>query len=269
MEGSQRRQLLVSKAGSRRSSWSCSSGSSSSGCSPTAPTWPSRRCRERVVDPQGRVLYTGNDISKGQQVFLHNGLMEYGSAFGHGAYLGPDYTADYLRRASDLVKRAYGGTASDSAGAQDDRGLPHQPLRQATRRRSRSPRRRPTPSARSCRTTAASSPIPTTEHGLRPDAITDRTQLRQLTAFFAWTAWAASTNRPGHDYSYTNNWPPEPRVDNKPTANVIVWSVLSLIALLGGIGAAVRRLRALGAQPRLARPRAGHAVVPHARATSR
>ena len=41
---------------------------------------------------------------------------------------------------------------------------------------------------------------------------------------------------PGHDYSYTNNWPPEPRVDNQPTANVVVWSVLSLIALLGGIG---------------------------------
>ena len=77
---------------------------------------------------------------------------------------------------------------------------------------------------------------PKTEHGLRPNAITDPTQLRQLTAFFAWTAWAAAANRPGHDYSYTNNWPPEPRVDNKPTANVIVWSVLSLIALLGGIG---------------------------------
>ena len=28
----------------------------------------------------------------------------------------------------------------------------------------------------------------------------------------------------------------EPLVDNKPTANVIVWSVLSLVALLGGIG---------------------------------
>ena len=73
-------------------------------------------------------------------------------------------------------------------------------------------------------------------HGLRAKAIDDPVELRQLTAFFAWTAWAASTNRPGHNYSYTNNWPPEPRVDNKPTANVIVWSVLSLIALLGGIG---------------------------------
>ena len=77
---------------------------------------------------------------------------------------------------------------------------------------------------------------PETVHGLRPEAITDETELKQLTSFFAWTAWAAAAERPGKDYSYTNNWPPEPRVDNKPTANVIVWSVLSLIALLGGIG---------------------------------
>ena len=55
---------------------------------------------QRVVDPRGTVLYTAEDITAGQQVFLHNGLMEYGSVFGHGAYLGPDYTADYLRRSS-------------------------------------------------------------------------------------------------------------------------------------------------------------------------
>ena len=58
-------------------------------------------------------------------MFLHNGLMEYGSAFGHGAYLGPDYTADYLRRASDIVKRAYGGDRVGLRGAPDDRRPPH------------------------------------------------------------------------------------------------------------------------------------------------
>ena len=62
---------------------------------------------ERVVDPAGQLLYTADDISKGQQVFLHNGLMEYGSVFGHGAYLGPDFTADYLRRASNFVTRSF------------------------------------------------------------------------------------------------------------------------------------------------------------------
>jgi nitric oxide reductase subunit B len=71
---------------------------------------------QRVVDPQGRTVYTGNEIRRGQKAFLNHGLMEYGSAFGHGAYLGPDYTADYLRRSSDFVRSRYGGPRSDRAG---------------------------------------------------------------------------------------------------------------------------------------------------------
>src|SRR5262245_14993539 len=63
---------------------------------------------ERVVDPSGRTLFTREDILQGQQVFLRNGLMEYGSIFGHGAYLGPDYTADYLRRSALSVLEAHG-----------------------------------------------------------------------------------------------------------------------------------------------------------------
>ena len=71
---------------------------------------------ERVVDPGGRGRLHRRATSRaGQKVFLGNGLMEYGSVFGHGAYLGPDYTADYLRRASNFVRRAYGGARSDSA----------------------------------------------------------------------------------------------------------------------------------------------------------
>src|SRR5688572_18198972 len=71
----------------------------------------------RVVDPTGRVLFTGADILTGQQLFLRNGLMEYGSIFGHGAYLGPDYTADYLRRAALAVRDLHGGERSDEARA--------------------------------------------------------------------------------------------------------------------------------------------------------
>ena len=53
------------------------------------------------------------------------------------------------------------------------------------------------------------------------------------------TAWVASTQRPGLDYSYTNNWPPEPLVLNRPTGSMVVWSVLSLILLLSaGLDAA-------------------------------
>jgi nitric oxide reductase subunit B len=189
----------------------------------------------RVVGPSGALLFSGSDISEGQQVFLHNGLMEYGSVFGHGAYLGPDYTADYLRRSSDLVRASFGGADSDRAVQRTIEEMRANRYDEGADTLTFTARQ----AAAFRRLVGYYSDFfsdPTTRHGLRPDAITDRTELRQLTAFFAWTAWAAAANRPGHEYSYTNNWPPEPRVDNKPTANVIVWSVLSLIALLGGIG---------------------------------
>ena len=73
-------------------------------------------------------------------------------------------------------------------------------------------------------------------NGLLANLITDPADIHDLTSFFAWTAWAAAAERPGHNYSYTNNWPAEPRVDNGPTAQLVVWSALSLIALLGGTG---------------------------------
>ena len=69
----------------------------------------------QVVSTSGHVLFTGEEISRGQQVFLGNGLMEYGSVFGHGAYLGPDFTADYLRRAALSVQSTYAGQGSDNA----------------------------------------------------------------------------------------------------------------------------------------------------------
>src|SRR5262249_17519429 len=42
---------------------------------------------EVVKAANGSTLFTRADIMAGQQVFLSNGLMEYGSVFGHGAYL--------------------------------------------------------------------------------------------------------------------------------------------------------------------------------------
>src|SRR5215208_5010595 len=70
---------------------------------------------DRVVDPRGNVVVSGEDVMAGQGVFLRKGLMQYGSIFGHGAYLGPDFTADYLRRSALSVRESYGGKASDTA----------------------------------------------------------------------------------------------------------------------------------------------------------
>jgi nitric oxide reductase subunit B len=60
-----------------------------------------------------------------------------------------------------------------------------------------------------------------------------------MSAFFFWTSWACATNRPGLDITYTQNWPHEPLIDNVPTADAVIWSVLSFVLLLAGIGGMV------------------------------
>ena len=72
----------------------------------------------QVVDSSGQLIFSGADVIAGQQVFLRNGLMEYGSIFGHGAYLGPDFTADYLHRAALIAIDHYGGSSSEAAKQQ-------------------------------------------------------------------------------------------------------------------------------------------------------
>ncbi len=67
----------------------------------------------RIVDASGISLFTGEDIGNGQALFLRYGLMNNGTIWGHGAYLGPDYSAEALHRigeytAAALAQRQYG-----------------------------------------------------------------------------------------------------------------------------------------------------------------
>ncbi len=188
-----------------------------------------------VKDANGAVLFTRADILAGQGIFLGNGLMEYGSVFGHGAYLGPDFTAEYLHRAALSSIHFYGGADSDSAKMRTIQDFKANRYDKATGTLTYTDAQ--THAFEECVAYYASFlDNPTTKFGLRPHAIHDPGQIRKLTAFFSWTAWAASTARPGHSYSYTNNWPPEPLVGNHVTADAIVWSMLSLAALLAGTG---------------------------------
>ncbi|HWB55010.1 MAG TPA: cbb3-type cytochrome c oxidase subunit I [Tepidisphaeraceae bacterium] len=189
---------------------------------------------DRVVLPNGQTLFTSEDILQGQQDFLTYGLMEYGSVYGHGAYLGPDFTADYLHREAELMISAAGGGPVAAQAVRDE-------LRS----------NRYTPSTDILVWTPAQArafdQIEQTYRtnildrqrsggGLGPNAIPSTQTIREITAFIAWTAWTAAADRPGQTYSYTNNWPPEPLVDNSVTEEAVVWSTLSIVALLGGTG---------------------------------
>ncbi|QZT63855.1 nitric-oxide reductase large subunit [Mycolicibacterium austroafricanum] len=190
---------------------------------------------DTVVDEGGDVLFTGADITRGQELFQARGLMQYGSVHGHGAYLGPDYTADYLRRATD-----------DVAGQFERAGVAQVHDRVVSEfRTNRFDEATKTLVFTDAQTAAfdrlrahytAHFGVDAKKNGLSADMITDPADIDDLTAFFAWSAWASAAERPGHNYTYTNNWPAEPRVENGPTADLIVWSALSLVALLGGTG---------------------------------
>lgn len=200
---------------------------------------------QAVWGPSGETLFTGADIVAGQQVFLKHGLMENGTVWGHGAYLGPDFSADYLHR-----------TAVDAAEAlsAQRRGRPLADLSEGEREgviaevRAALKENRYDPRSRALTFTAAQAASfrsqlgrwkeyfkePQTSGGLPPRYIQDDGELRLLTAFFAWTAWASAAHRPGRLYSYTNNFPYDPSAGNTPTTEAVLWSALSLIPLLAG-----------------------------------
>ena len=50
----------------------------------------------KAVAPGGEVVFTAEDVAAGQEVFLKYGLMNNGTIWGHGGYLGPDFSAQTL-----------------------------------------------------------------------------------------------------------------------------------------------------------------------------
>jgi nitric oxide reductase subunit B len=77
------------------------------------------------------------------------------------------------------------------------------------------------------------------DYAMQRVVVPDATRRARLTNFFFWTSWASAASRPGLAVSYTNNWPHEPLVANRPTAANVRWSVVSVVLLLAGVGGLV------------------------------
>ena len=58
---------------------------------------------DRVIASDGTVVIPSGDIGRGQNVWQSLGGMEVGSIWGHGSYLAPDWTADWLHREATFV----------------------------------------------------------------------------------------------------------------------------------------------------------------------
>lgn len=199
----------------------------------------------RVLDPAGAVVFTNADVAAGQQIFLRYGLMDNGTIWGHGGYLGPDFSAQYLHTwALDVADHT----------AREKFDLPYAELRfdakamidGAVALEMKQNRYDPQTGVLAATAVDAASfkhqiaywtgyfVNPAGNGGLTKNTITDLDELHQLTAFFSWTAWASTASRPGASHSYTNNFPYDPLAGNLPTGGTILYSALSFVFLLAG-----------------------------------
>ena len=208
---------------------------------------------DQFVTPQGKVIATEDSILDGQTAWQSVGGMQLGSIWGHGAYQAPDWTADWLHReliawleirAQEVFNQPY----DSLTGAQQnqlqyelkqeyrtntydkdsnrvllsDRRV--QAIEQTADYYSRlfsdDPELRPT----------------RVSYAMKENTLPSAERRAVMTDFFFWTAWAAATERPDADVTYTNNWPHEQLIDNVPSAENIIWSIVSVILLIAGVG---------------------------------
>lgn len=206
---------------------------------------------EIVKSASGEVLYTRDDIETGQNVWQSIGGMEQGSIWGHGSYIAPDWSADWLHREAETLLDMRLQTPIAGLNQAETLALQKAALQKEMRTNSYDPATG-TITVSDLRAQAITQ---VEDHYVRlyvgsdPEALALRrdyafavhgllspVEAKQVSAFYFWTAWAATTNRPDLEITYTSNWPHEPLVGNKPTTGVLMWSIASVIFLLAAAG---------------------------------
>lgn len=210
-----------------------------------------------AVAVDGQSIFTEQDVVDGQNYFYSRGGQHMGSIWGHGAYLAPDWSADYLHRMGLFIAARHLGKSPEDAAAFTQTDLTR--LDAPTRARISA---LVTEEIKTNRYDAASGNLTLTAYqteahaslvryytdlfkrgndrmGLQSGIVQKDEDGRQVASFFGWLAWAAGTNRPGETHTYTSNWPFDPLVGNQPLPGTLIWSIVSVILLIFGIAGAV------------------------------
>jgi len=209
-----------------------------------------------VQTTSGEVLLTGEQIRTGQQVWQSIGGHQVGSIWGHGSYVAPDWTADWLHREAmtllDTRAAALGaGSFADlDAGAKAALQAELQVEMRANTLDPQSlvvtvdPERGAAIRSVLGHYDSVFSDDPASsrlreEYAIQENPVPDPARRQELGAFIFWSAWSAVTNRPGATISYTSNWPSEPLVGNVPASPTYLWTFVSIFLLIAGVGALV------------------------------
>ncbi|MBY6071309.1 nitric-oxide reductase large subunit [Marinobacter salsuginis] len=208
---------------------------------------------ERVVSADGDTLMTRESILDGQTAWQSVGGMQLGSIWGHGAYQAPDWTADWLHRELEtwleIAAREEYGQDWHSLSGQQQNALQYALKTEyrtntydaATSTLRLSERRVEAIAETADYYSRLFSDAPELQstrenYAMKENTLPSAERRERMTEFFFWTAWAAATERPESDVTYTNNWPHEPLIDNRPSGENVVWSLISVVLLIAGVG---------------------------------
>jgi len=206
-----------------------------------------------VITTDGTVLFTGQDIKDGQNIWQSIGGQEVGTIWGHGSYVAPDWSADWLHREAEFILNYWADTTFHKPFKdipEEDQAMLKVRLQKELRTNTYdiasdntvvSPLRANAIKVVSEHYAGLFMNDPglsklRDNYAIPPNTIKDPDRMAKMNAFFFWTAWSCVTNRPGSDISYTNNWPSDELVANKPTSSLILWTGFSVIILIAGIG---------------------------------
>jgi len=203
---------------------------------------------QRIVTSEGQPVVPDGSVALGQNVWQAMGGMQVGSVWGHGSYVAPDWTADWLHREATFILDEWASAEHGKPYAEldeVDRAALRAKLKALFRRNSFDERTSTlvveAVRARAFRANAAHYARIFSEghasYAIPAGAQRDPKKLEALSAFYFWSAWAASSLRPSDTVSYTNNWPHEPLIENNVSGDAVVWTGVSIIVLLGGIAA--------------------------------
>lgn len=208
---------------------------------------------EKVVDESGVVLFTSQQVKDGQNVWQSIGGQEIGSVWGHGAYVAPDWSADWLHKESSFLLDKFSlkefGLSFDRLNKEQQAMLKVRLQKTLRANTYDSETGILTVSAEraeaiesNCRhykglfMNDPSLDKERTSYAIPVNSIKDPGRMQSMNAFFFWAAWACITERPGSNITYTNNWPPDQVIGNTPSAGIVLWTGFSVIMLLVGIG---------------------------------
>ncbi|HRQ87441.1 MAG TPA: nitric-oxide reductase large subunit [Bacteroidia bacterium] len=210
--------------------------------------------KQVVVEGTGEVLFTEQQVKDGQNVWQSTGGQQLGSVWGHGSYVAPDWTAEWLHREAvfllDRWAQADGAASYESLDAEKQAALKARLKRELRTNRYDAVTGVLTVSADRAESIKANSahyaglfgggtegdlPKLREAYAMMEKTVKDLTRLQPLNAFLFWASWSCMTERPGLPVTYTNNWPHEPLIDNVPSGSLMLWTGFSVIMLLVGV----------------------------------